>query len=483
MYGKESAGLERATGNAIFAANAPANAVQYETFISLLTKQKVHNDVFLDFGDEKSVDLFSEVQKSKSTKKVDELRNALKRNYLKGDYGVPAKLWFDTITQKIDLLKNIEDNIANNLQSALLSKTQNQQNYFYKILALAIIVLVATIALCVMITKNILQNLENVNAKLHFIITNKAINEKITINSHDEVGKMADSVNTFLRYINDIFAKIFGAIRQNQSVAEALNKISENIKAKIAQVQGISEHNTALGATSRANIDKSIELSNLAKDELQKVLSTAGQTQKTIQTISKEILSNAENEKSNVEKIQGLANEAKSIKIVLTSITEIAEQTNLLALNAAIEAARAGEHGRGFAVVADEVRKLSEKTSKSVNETGVVINAILQSISDVIEDMEQSFEKMEKLSADSAIMQENIANLSNIINTAIAQFAQSQEIANKVNDSISNLINNGIAIDSNINELADISKKCQETSSDLEAKSDDLNKALSEFRI
>ena len=483
LYGKESAGLERATANAIFASNNPASAMQYETFISLLTKQEVYNNVFLDFGDKKSIDLFNSVQHALITQKVDEMRGVIKQNYLQGNYGVPANLWFDTITQKIELLKGVEDNIANNLSTNLIAKTSAQQSYFYKILALAIIVLAATITLCVLITRNILLNLERVNKKLNFIITNKAINEKITINSTDEVGKMAGSVNTFLRYVNDIFSKIFGAIKSNQGIVAILSQVSENIEHKVAQVQQISEDNTALGATSRQNIDKSIELSNLAQDELQKVLQNAGQTRKIIENIGKEILTNANKEKSNSERIQGLAKEAESIQIVLTSITEIAEQTNLLALNAAIEAARAGEHGRGFAVVADEVRKLAERTGKAVNETGIVIKTILQSIDEVISDMNESSASMEQLSNDSSVMQENIATLSNIINGTIKQFALSQEMVNKVNLSVSALINNGIAIDSNIKELVSISKRCQETSDNLQAKTEDLNKSISEFKI
>lgn len=411
------------------------------------------------------------------------MRGVIKQKYLEGNYGVPANLWFDTITQKIELLKGVEDNIANNLISSLIAKTSAQQSYFYKILTLAIAVLIATITLCVLITRNILLNLERVNAKLNFIITNKAINEKITINSTDEVGKMAGSVNTFLRYINDIFSKIFSAIKSNQGIVAILSQISKNIEQKVSQVQQKAEDNTALGVTSRQNIDRSIELSNLAQDELQKVLQNAGQTRKIIENIGKEILANANKEKSNSERIQGLAKEAESIQIVLTSITEIAEQTNLLALNAAIEAARAGEHGRGFAVVADEVRKLAERTGKSVNETGVVIKTILQSIDEVIKDMNESSASMEQLSSDSSVMQENIATLSNIINGTIRQFALSQEMVYKVNDSVSALINNGVAIDSNIKELVSISKRCQETSDNLQAKTEDLNKSISEFKI
>ena len=294
---------------------------------------------------------------------------------------------------------------------------------------------------------------------------------------------MTGSVNTLLQYIHSIFSKIFTAIKSNETAVHTLAQISKNLENNAQEIAQISQSNVKIGNKSRCMIDKSNELSIVAKGELQKVLVDVKESKQIVETISHKILESAAKERDNSVKMQGLSLEAKNIQNVLISITEIAEQTNLLALNAAIEAARAGEYGKGFSVVADEVRKLAEKTESSVNETGVVINSILQSVNEVIGEMNESSESMEKLSKDSYEMQENIIALVDTINQAIQRYASSQEMINQVNKSVSILIQNGVQINSNVKDLAQINKKCQETSNELETKTDELSKSLSEFKI
>ncbi len=97
------------------------------------------------------------------------------------------------------------------------------------------------------------------------------------------------------------------------------------------------------------------------------------------------------------ERLHALAKTTNQIKDVLNVISDIADQTNLLALNAAIEAARAGEHGRGFAVVADEVRNLAEKTQKSLGEINITIKTIVQSVEDVTQQVKRDAQNMETI--------------------------------------------------------------------------------------
>ena len=127
LYAKEYAGLERATGNAMLSANSPATQAQFNTFISLLTKQEVYEKSFLDFGDGNDRVIYENATKQDSFKKVESIREVIKQHHTSGDYGIEAKLWWDTITTKIDSLKEVEDKITRNITDVLQSKISAQQ--------------------------------------------------------------------------------------------------------------------------------------------------------------------------------------------------------------------------------------------------------------------------------------------------------------------------------------------------------------------
>ena len=483
LQAKESAGLERATGNAIFAGKVPASDVQYNTFISLLAKQESFNSAFKDFSDTKSIEVFEKSLSNQSFNEVEQMRQVIKQKYKEGDYGIEAKVWFNTITQKIDVLKTIEDGVANNLKLALQSDYDEQSQSFWQSLVAGFVVLVVTLLFCVIVTQNILSNLNVMNDKLHYITDNKALNEEITIKSSDEVGKMAGSVNTFLRYVHNIFKNILGAIKSNQAVVKTIREVSKELDSNTSKIEHISQDNANLGEKSRELLNKSIELSLSTKEQLQEVLSNMTKTKEVVEHIGMQVQESITKEQDCAIKIRSLAEEAQNIQNVLSMITDIAEQTNLLALNAAIEAARAGEHGRGFAVVADEVRKLAEKTTKSVSETSAVIKSVLQSVEEINTQIESNVKSMDSLTQSFGAMQEDIDNISSSITQASQKSLDSQEMSNVVNSNVSNLIDNGAQIDVFAKELARINTQMQDTQHKLSRQTEEINQSLKDFKI
>lgn len=254
------------------------------------------------------------------------------------------------------------------------------------------------LGLCGIIIRSINHSITKTKEGIEGIRHNKALHVTLETGTKDEMNDIAQMQNLLLSDINTAIITAKHNAHENASVAEELSSTSLQIGKRAEEeaniVQETSQEAKGIAheiAQTNNDVQTVKEVTTSAQNSLLKAQSILHETLKHLDaTVEVEAQIN--------DKLNHLSQDAEQVKSVLDVIGDIADQTNLLALNAAIEAARAGEHGRGFAVVADEVRKLAERTQKSLIETNATINVIVQSIGDISGEMNQNAKRIETLS-------------------------------------------------------------------------------------
>jgi len=247
------------------------------------------------------------------------------------------------------------------------------------------------------------------------------LTQRIEIKGDNEIARVSNYVNDFIKKVQDTITIAKSTSIENLSVAEKLASTSILIGEKAEEESLIVQEVSSQGKSIQGTLSVSVEEAKQTKDEIDNAEKTLSNTNALIVLLSEDIVMRSQAEAELADKLQHLSSDAQEVKGVLSVISDIADQTNLLALNAAIEAARAGEHGRGFAVVADEVRKLAERTQKSLAEINATINVIVQSIMDASEAIAVNANAIEDLSTNAQTAQDEIESSVSIMDHAVTK--------------------------------------------------------------
>jgi len=250
-----------------------------------------------------------------------------------------------------------------------------------------------------------------------------------------EYKTLAVLINQFLDKLSrslDISADIKNAKELAQTMSQLSSQVAEHAKeSQNTLIQSLESLKSTLEGSHQNEIFA--KESNTSIAQADKILE---KTREVLQEFNQKIDQKSEHENELNAKLQELSQQSQEVKGILNIISDIAEQTNLLALNAAIEAARAGEHGRGFAVVADEVRQLAERTQKSLADINMTINIIVQGINNVGAQMNEGIEEFEKLTHTTHEVNESIDNTIAQIQTASDISVQSSQESEKMETSL-----------------------------------------------
>ncbi|SFY19154.1 methyl-accepting chemotaxis protein [Pseudomonas sp. NFACC49-2] len=299
----------------------------------------------------------------------------------------------------------------------------------------------------------------------------------------DELGAIAKGFNTFLSKLQGMISQVVISVQSvsdsSEHTADIAIRTNQGVHKQMAEIDQVATAVHEMTATAQDVARNATQAAQAASHADQ----AASQGMRIVQDTSTSIGALAQEIGRAVGVVQNLAKDSENINAILTAIRGIAEQTNLLALNAAIEAARAGEQGRGFAVVADEVRNLAQKTQQATEEIQSMIQQLQQGTRDVVRVMEDSQHRTDESvqhAAKAAQALETITQAVSVINDMNTQIASAAEEQSAVADDINrNVINIGQVA----NEVAGGADESSAASAGLTKLAEQQRRLINQFRV
>jgi methyl-accepting chemotaxis protein len=413
---------------------------------------------------------------------VNKLLSLLEANDLQG----VASFSIHELYPKIDPISDtIGKLVSVQLKEAQNGYTHSEEEYQSSLKWMIVVVLAGLAAggfLTLYIVRSISSSTASFSNTMNMISKNKDLTRTIEHENADELKLIAQGFNNLMGSVQKALSEAKQSASENSAVAEELFATSSQI--------GIRSEETA-----RA-MDDALKVSDEVSSILKRGEEVSHQTGKRMQIASGKVSAVAHDvlevsgalqvvvvqQVELAQRLEHLSQEAEQIKSILSVISDIADQTNLLALNAAIEAARAGEHGRGFAVVADEVRKLAERTQKSLSESNSTVSIIVQSVNDATDMMSKSASEIKRLGDHAqeveAVMSASVRDIQDAAAMAVESASGAGEGVEKTNNIIEKMRSITTLAATNARSVEEIAAAVEH----LAKLSEGLNHTLCEFK-
>lgn len=378
--------------------------------------------------------------------------------------------WIDSLDKQVAIMQQrADDSLTTSLWSSV---------------GAAVIALIAIMLLALLVVRSIITPLKSaVSAMTDIAQGGGDLRHRLAVDGNDELSQLAQAFNRFASQVRDLVAQVAGSTSTLNVSANELNKIMRQAEQGVQRQQSESDQVATamneMAASATEVADSAMRASSSAADAEDLVSNSKQTLLKTVRVID----GLAEQVTHGVSVIADLSKESDSIGGVLDVIRSIADQTNLLALNAAIEAARAGEAGRGFAVVADEVRTLASRTQKSTQEIQQMIQRLQSGIKGAIElisNLKQSSQSSVDEIRQVEVALNQISTAVNTINNMNAQIATAAEEQTHVSGAINENVHQIVVV---IEETAAGTRSASVTSERLNALATELDQLVSNYKV
>jgi methyl-accepting chemotaxis protein len=395
------------------------------------------------------------------------------------DFDGPLYKTIDPISEKITELVDLQLDVAKEEHDTVIALHQSSEGWF---IVAALIALIVSSGLGWFITRSISNPLVALRSVIEYTATNSDLTRQADVDSKDEVGVTAHAFNEMQVSFKDLLNQINGATAQLASASEEMSAISDQSSQGISQQLSETEQVATAMNEMSATVQEVARNASEASAAAQQADTQAAEGSRVVSQVGASIRDLANEVQATAEVINTLEKESENIGSVLDVIRGIAEQTNLLALNAAIEAARAGEQGRGFAVVADEVRTLASRTQQSTQEIQQMIERLQNGSKEAVQAMESGQQKaqvsVEQAEQAGAAIEEITRSVATItdMNNQIASAAEEQgAVAEEINRNV-------ITVNDISNQTSTGAQQAAAASADLARLATDLQGLVSRFK-
>ena len=348
----------------------------------------------------------------------------------------------------------------------------------------AVIVLVLALATMLVIARSITGPIRQMVSLVDDIADGEGdLTKRLTTRSVDELGDLAKGINRFIDKLQGLLGDVLKTASEVNRYAGDTDRIAGQTDNNLQHHQAEMEQMlTAVQEMSYVSQEVATHANNTA-DSAKQAQSAADQGKERFQQVIQSMHKVAAEAGKGAEVVEGLAHDSAQITSILTVIQGIADQTNLLALNAAIEAARAGEQGRGFAVVADEVRKLAGNTQQAVQNTQELIEKIRLSSTNAVNAITQSQQLTHQAVGEADLAEEALGSIYQAISTIndmTYQIASAAEEQSSVSETVSGNLSKTNAL---ANDIAQDATETAKASQALRQAADKLQQLLGQFRL